>query len=94
MGIILLIGWMWTIHDDRGELVGIPAGSIKDGVPAPCVRLVGRVTGLVNCQWVDTKTEVFDRDAVALDQEFALVSGLLEITYDSGAKVILQGPCT
>ena len=31
---------------------------------------------------------------VALGDQFALASGLMEITYDTGAKVILQGPVT
>ena len=31
---------------------------------------------------------------VSLGDKFALVSGLVEITYDTGAKVILQGPVT
>ena len=31
---------------------------------------------------------------VALGDTFALASGLMEITYDTGAKVILQGPVT
>ena len=31
---------------------------------------------------------------VSLGDRFALASGLMEITYDTGAKVILQGPVT
>ena len=31
---------------------------------------------------------------VSLGDQFALASGLVEITYDTGAKVILQGPVT
>ena len=34
------------------------------------------------------------KSLVALGDRFALRSGLLEITYDTGAKVILQGPVT
>ena len=29
-----------------------------------------------------------------LGRRYDLGSGFLEITYDSGARVILQGPCT
>ena len=53
---------------------------------------MGRITGIVDCQWVGPKTEVSDGDYVPLGQEYALLKGYLEITYDSGAKVILQGP--
>ena len=31
---------------------------------------------------------------VSLGDKYALASGLMEITYDTGAKVILQGPVT
>ena len=31
---------------------------------------------------------------MSLGDRFALASGLMEITYDTGAKVILQGPVT
>ena len=34
------------------------------------------------------------KSLVALGDNFALASGLMEITYDTGAKVILQGPVT
>ena len=32
------------------------------------------------------------KSLVSLGDKFALASGLMEITYDTGAKVILQGP--
>ena len=46
--------------------------------------LVGRITGMVDCKIGDSR--------VSLGQKVDLASGLLEITYDTGAKVILQGP--
>ena len=55
--------------------------------------LVGRVTGTADCHWADPKTEAFDRDGVPLGRKYALASGFLEITYNTGTKVILQGPC-
>ncbi len=56
-------------------------------------QYVGRITGRINVQWSDpTQANVPER--VALGGKYALASGLLEITYDTGAKVILQGPCT
>jgi hypothetical protein len=50
---------------------------------------VGRITDSVACNLVGT--EHLSRD-VMFGSTFRLASGLLEITYDSGAKVILQGP--
>jgi hypothetical protein len=57
-------------------------------------QIVGRVTGMVGCKWNDASQRVMDEDEVSLGQKYALASGLLEITYDTGAKVILQGPVT
>ncbi len=56
-------------------------------------EFVGRITGTAECQWTDTKSAPVGRN-VALGQAYALSSGLMEITYTTGAKVILQGPCT
>ena len=41
-----------------------------------------------------SRDRTFDREPVPLGRKYALASGFLEITYDTGAKVILQGPCT
>ncbi len=52
---------------------------------------VGTMTGISDCKWAGT-----DRVAreVTLGSTYKLVSGLAEITYNTGAKVILQGPVT
>lgn len=58
------------------------------------MAFVARITGMVDCQWADSTTAAIGPVAVPLGRKYALASGLLEITYDTGAKVILQGPCT
>jgi hypothetical protein len=69
---------------------------------------VGRITGMVDCVCESGQRSAISgqqlqstshyplatNHSVALGDRFALKSGLLEITYDSGAKVILQGPVT
>ncbi len=60
-------------------------------IPTP--KRVGQITEMQNCKWSGPETTPFTT-AVCLNQVYALASGLLEITYDSGAKVILQGPVT
>ena len=62
------------------------------GAAEATVPLVGRITGMVDCQWADPATEACERDSVPLGRKYALASGFMEITYDTGAKVILQGP--
>ena len=46
---------------------------------------------MVDCKWAGT---AFDSPSVPLGSKYELASGLMEITYDTGAKVILQGPVT
>ena len=92
LGLGLLIGWTWKIHYDH-QLAGDVSRQVPIG-DLPAAPLVGRVTGAVDCQWADSNTEAFEHDGVRLGREYVLLSGFLEITYDSGAKVILQGPAT
>jgi hypothetical protein len=54
--------------------------------------VVGRITGLADCIWRDPKAAIAQNSNVSFGTEIALMSGLMEITYDTGAKVILQGP--
>ena len=98
LGIGLLIGLAWRVS------LPSPEG------PAPDTRslaqAVGRITALADCQWSKQGAEVRDQGSgipktqdrrpktVYLDDRFIIASGLMQITYDSGAKVILEGPCT
>jgi hypothetical protein len=56
--------------------------------------VVGRITGTADCRFAaDSKTKApRQKSVVSLGDKIALISGLLEITYDTGARVILQGP--
>jgi len=65
--------------------------SANRSVPEPKMELVGRITGMVDCKWAGT---AFDSPDVPLGRKYELASGLVEITYDTGAKVLLQGPVT
>jgi hypothetical protein len=57
-------------------------------------RAVARITGMVDCKWAEPQTATTMRAQVSLGRTFALSSGLMEITYNTGATVILQGPVT
>ncbi len=61
--------------------------------PEPQIVSIARITGTVDCVWANTDyAPVHNR--VVKGAKFMLKSGLMEITYYTGAKVILQGPCT
>ncbi len=55
---------------------------------------VGRITGMTDCQWSNPDTAAFLGSSVPLGRKYALSAGLMEVTYDTGARVILEGPCT
>ena len=86
-----------TFVTGLGLLIGslIPAShpeqvarsSVPSVVAEPKAGSVGRITGMVDCKWNGGSR-------VSLGQKCQLASGLMEITYDTGAKVILQGPVT
>jgi hypothetical protein len=93
--VIFSVGSLITSH-----IYISPPEQIVDNSPstAPAVqperKLVGQVTGLVDCHWSDSHTVAYLGRRVAAGDEFAFVSGLVEVTYDTGAKVLLQGPVT
>jgi len=62
--------------------------------PKNRIEFVGHITGMFDVHWADLQTSTIVRANVPLGRKYALASGLMEITYDTGATVILQGPCT
>jgi len=58
------------------------------------LKFVGRVTGVADVKWSDQQTATVMGANVPLGRQYALASGLLEITYRTGAKVILEGPAS
>ncbi len=100
LGIVLLIFSMMAspahraapmvVHQDAP--MNAPAAR-QAPKPEPAVVSVGRITGMVDCVWVNTEDVPF-HDRVVLGTKYMLKSGLMEITYYTRATVILQGPCT
>jgi hypothetical protein len=76
----------------------------QPAVFAPNPTTVARITAMVDCEWegagsaeqdsgANQKSEIRNPNSLLrLGDRLALRSGLLEITYKTGAKVILQGP--
>jgi hypothetical protein len=94
----LMIGWACQVSYPQADLQQI-VDKTPHLDPAPITpesetAFVGRITGMVDCRWVDPRQAPIGFDRIVLGRKYALASGLMEISYDSGAKVILQGPCT
>ncbi len=60
----------------------------------PMLKIVGKITGMVGCKWSKDCRAPSGYDSVLMGRQFKLDAGLMEISYNSGAKVILQGPVT
>ena len=74
-------------------------GQTADTRPGPTIErpqlvFVGRITGMDGCRWADPDTQTYIGSSVPLGRRYALSAGLMEITYLTGARVILEGPCT
>ena len=89
-GVGLFIGGM--IHVSQSvRTPGNPESLMAKGPqdPPPKMAPVARITGMADCKWT---SPLSTKDAVCPGDKFTIESGLMEITYDSGATVILQGP--
>ena len=93
VGMMLLGAWAYKISHVQQQIVqqDTPANRSND---TPEWIIGGRITGMAACQWSDPSTQTYLGASFPLGRRFALASGLLEITYNTGARVILQGPCT
>ena len=77
------------------KLADEPASRIADAGRTETHPVVGRITGLVDVVWSDDPRFMppLGYALVSIGRRYEIASGLVEITYDSGAKVVLEGPC-
>jgi hypothetical protein len=100
VGVGILIAWMCHVPDarlDQRAIAGLrpsAPGRKPDAPESPehQVVSVARVTDMVDVAWADPTLAPSMR-RILLGDKFALASGLMEITYDTGPVVVLQGPC-
>jgi len=95
-GLGLLIGSM--VYVSRPEqIAGKPTPSGHPSLRSTdnsSLAVVAKITGLADCRWSAKCRVPAGYDNILIGRQFKLDSGLVEITYNSGAKVILQGPCS
>ncbi len=88
---------LWAIKVTHHQHIAEAPSQSAPSETMPEMVFVGRITGMVDVKWSDDPhflPPLSSRAYVPLGRKYILSSGLLEITYDSGAKVILEGPCT
>ena len=74
--VLLAALWIFKTNDPR--------------VDDPDVDFVARLTGGKDCQWIGSTLATGDE--VAAGQRLDLKSGVAELTFDSGAQLMVQGP--
>ncbi|MBU4400128.1 MAG: FecR family protein, partial [Planctomycetes bacterium] len=91
----MLLGF-WAIKITPHQHIAEAPSPASRSIERPEFVFVGRITGLLDVKWSDDEDFLPPHGYayVPLGHKYKLDSGLMEITYDSGAKVILQGPCT
>ncbi|MBN2579299.1 MAG: hypothetical protein JXB10_09935 [Pirellulales bacterium] len=63
-------------------------------LPAPLsAEYAAQVTRMQNCVWVGENLPLKTGDNVPPGKALELTAGMLEITIDTGAQIILEGPC-
>ncbi len=91
MCVAILGAWAYKVSLSRAEVAEViprPASQRAEPEAEP----VGRITGKVECCWANPQN--VPPATVPLGRRYELASGLLEISYQGGAKVILEGPCS
>ena len=98
-GLVLCIGilgaWVYQIDTPR-PIASHKQPTVRGGRRGGTDKMdfVGQITGMVDIKWAEESTGALGGARVPLGRRYALASGRMEITYDTGAKVILQGPAT
>ena len=90
--LMLLSAWAYKITHHDYQLVNDPKSS-PTSVDPRC-ELVAQITGMKDCRWTEQSQGNYVVPGLSLGREINLAAGLLEITYKTGAKVILEGPCS
>ena len=87
----VVASWRWGQADDPRQLVRDAVVAPPRPVGASVPMIVGKITAMRDCRWI-TADPVRVGDAVPDGRVFVMASGLLEISYSSGARVTLEGP--
>jgi hypothetical protein len=94
IGTGILAAWAWKVSDRAQPVAKNTPQRQASETAAPLAgkeaAVVGRITGMKDCVWAVRTPTPKPGDAVHADDFYALDAGLLEISYSTGAKVILQ----
>ena len=97
--VVLLVGaaiWNWQFRArDGGDRSAVQVASTEESaVAAPAApKIVATLTQVVDCVWAEGAPVLHHGQQLAKGSHVALESGMVKVTFDCGAEVVLQGPC-
>ncbi|MCG8451510.1 MAG: FecR domain-containing protein [Pirellulales bacterium] len=99
---LLIVGGFQWFSPAGNESAHLSQGEKKPPITAPSVYTgkaldapgmpIATVTGAVDCKWKDASTSAAYGEVLDTERKLELLSGFIQLTFDSGAKVLLQGP--
>lgn len=101
VGVAAVSSWATRLFHPGDAHVRIATGSVEveERHVAPQVSVdsregiaIARVTATRNCRWGEGTRGVGFRTDLKVGQQLELLAGVAEITFESGARVILEGP--
>ncbi len=75
---------IWTVLPKRSARI----------LESPSPEFVAQLTGLKECAWLERAGSLRSGDRLFKGQRIEIASGFAEITFDSGAQVVLEGPAS
>lgn len=102
LGVFLLIGWHYIyIQSELDRLYALVAApdpfqmeSLKGKPAEEQSSAVARVTGLIDCQWPDGARGLQFGDYLTEGEEVTIDSGVVQLTLDTGTRVLVEGPAS
>ena len=84
---LAIAGGFWAVSLSPPQTPGV----VDPTIPRP-VEYVARLTGEKNCRWSDVSVDRQSGDYFRRGEQLKISQGFAEITFDSGAVVLLEGP--
>ena len=92
--LIALVVWMRPVKNGNDVVRAQPSPSASTDTPAAEDEFVAQLTGSKECRWAAGSTPIQALAQLRQGQRVDLASGFAEITFDSGAQVVLEGPAS
>jgi hypothetical protein len=99
VGIAAFSSWgtyLATRATSTNAVASADSADVGDGIVAgtDAGKTVARITATRNCLWQEATNGIGFGSRLHPGQRLALAAGLVEITFDDGAAVVLEGPAT